>query len=230
MNRLMLSGLVTVLVSCSSTNIRMSLPEKVSPDVYEVLLDNEFIKMLKVSFAPGQSDNMHDHYPFTFHVFEGGKIRVTMPDGTVNETEIPTGATGYNETGVRHQVKNIGDKPIEVLLIEHKNVGSLLTLDPADDLSPEEVFPDKCDVLFENEVLKVLESTLPVGESNAMHEHGAYAVYFSSGGNIEITTPGGNTQEKAFADGAVGFSEVPVRHKAKNIGVTNIKTLIMQYK
>ena len=44
----------------------MLLPEKVSPEIYEVLLENEAVKVMKVSFAPGQEDNMHDHYPFTF--------------------------------------------------------------------------------------------------------------------------------------------------------------------
>ncbi len=230
MCKLIASCLLLFTIACSSTKTKMSMPEKVSPDVYETLLENEHIKMLKVSFAPGQSDNMHDHYPFTFHVFDGGRIRSTMPDGSVNERDLPSGATGFNENGVRHQVENIGDKPINILLIEHKNVSSLLTLNPEDNLSPEIVFPDKCKVLFENDMLKVLESTLPVGESNAMHEHGAYAVYFSSGGNLEITSPDGGKQEKAFADYATGFSKVPVRHKAKNIGDTDIKTLIMQYK
>ena len=55
--------LVLVFISCSGTKPKMLLPEKVSPNVYEVLLENELVKVMKVSFAPGQSDNMHDHYP-----------------------------------------------------------------------------------------------------------------------------------------------------------------------
>ena len=51
---------------------------------------------------------MHDHYPFTFHLLDGGKVQVTMPDGKVNEREIPSGFTGHNGAGVRHKVKNIG--------------------------------------------------------------------------------------------------------------------------
>ncbi len=82
------SMLVLVFISCSGTKPKMLLPEKVSPDVYEVLIENEIVKVMKVSFAPGQEDNMHDHYPFTFHLLDGGKAQVTMPDGKVNEREI----------------------------------------------------------------------------------------------------------------------------------------------
>ena len=158
------------------------------------------------------------------------KERYTVLVGSVNERDIPSGFTGHNEEGVRHQVTNIGDKSINILLIEHKNVGSLLTLNPADELSPEVVFPDKCKLLFENSMVKVLEGTLSVGESNAMHEHGAYATYFVKGGKLEITLPDGTKKEKNLPDGATGFSKDIVRHRAKNIGDTNIKTIIMQYK
>jgi len=230
MYRLIFPSVLLFLVACSDKKQEMSLPEKVSTDVYETLLENEYVKILKVSFAPGQSDHMHDHYPSTFHVFDGGKIRVTLPDGSVNERDIPSGFTGHNEKGVRHQVTNIGDKSINILLIEHKDVGSLLTLDPTDELSPEVVFPDKCKLLFENDMVKVLGGTLSAGESNAMHEHGAYATYFVRGGKLEITLPDGTKKEKNLPDGATGFSKDIVRHRAKNIGDTNIKTIIMQYK
>ena len=99
--------LVLFFISCSGSKPKMLLPEKVSPDVYEVLLDNETVKVMKVSFAPGQSDSMHDHYPFTFHLLDGGKAQVTMPDGTINERQIPGGFTGHNGQGVRHQVKTV---------------------------------------------------------------------------------------------------------------------------
>ena len=81
-------GLVLFFISCSSSKPKMLLPEEVSPDIYEVLLENETVKVMKVSFAPGQEDNMHDHYPFTGYLINGGKAQVTMPDGKVNEREI----------------------------------------------------------------------------------------------------------------------------------------------
>ena len=96
--------IVLIFISCSGSKPGMLLPEKVSPEIYEVLLENEAVKVMKVTFAPGQEDSMHDHYPFTFHLLDGGKAQVTMPDGKVNEREIPSGFTGHNGLGVRHKV------------------------------------------------------------------------------------------------------------------------------
>ena len=53
--------------------------------VIEILLDNETVKAMKVSFAPGKRDNMHDYYPFTFHFLVCGKAQITMPDVIINE-------------------------------------------------------------------------------------------------------------------------------------------------
>ena len=83
MKKLLISTVLLFFIACSSNDISL-LPEKVSPDVYKVLLENDDIKILEVTFAPGQSDNMHEHYPATVYIVEGGKAQVTLPDGTVN--------------------------------------------------------------------------------------------------------------------------------------------------
>ena len=49
MYRLIFPSALLLLVACSGTKQEMLMPEKVSPDVYETLLENEYIKMLKVS-------------------------------------------------------------------------------------------------------------------------------------------------------------------------------------
>ena len=113
--------LVLIFISCSGSKPEMLLPEKVSPEIYDILLENEIVKVMKVSFAPGQEDNMHDHYPFTAYILDGGKAQVTMPDCKVNEREFPIGFIAHNGNGVRHKVKNIGSNDINVILISIKN-------------------------------------------------------------------------------------------------------------
>ena len=72
-----------------------------------------------VKFEAGESDLMHDHYPMTFHVIQGGKAKVIFSDGSVNESEVTFGFTGYNSQVQRHQVTNIGDNQVKILLVEH---------------------------------------------------------------------------------------------------------------
>jgi len=59
MKKIIISSLLLFIISCSESKEKLILPEEVSPDVYKVLLENEDVKVLEVTFAPGQSDNMH---------------------------------------------------------------------------------------------------------------------------------------------------------------------------
>ncbi len=56
----------------------------------------------------------------TAYVITGGKVQITGPDGSVNERNIPDGAVLHSDKMVRHQVKNIGETDIKVLLAEYK--------------------------------------------------------------------------------------------------------------
>tara|TARA_S200000501_G_scaffold73009_1_gene64940 strand:+ start:7051 stop:7677 length:627 start_codon:yes stop_codon:yes gene_type:complete len=208
----------------------MLLPEQVSPDVYDVLLENEDVKILNVSFPPGKGDNMHDHYPFTFYVVDGGKLEVTLPDGKVNEMEAGDGFSGHNEKGVRHRVKNIGEKPVNIILVEHKNLASTKLLEVEKTLAPENVSPDIYKVLFENDELKAVEATFPAGESDLMHEHGAYAAYIIEGGEVQMINPDGTSLNRNFPDGATAFSSNVQRHQVKNIGDSDIRVFMVEYK
>lgn len=106
----------------SESTRSLILPEEVSPDVYKVILDNEDVKVLEVTFAPGQGDNMHEHGVITYNVVKGGKLQSTLPDGTVNEMNIPEGFIGHGNTLVKHQMKNIGEDTVKVIMVEHKNL------------------------------------------------------------------------------------------------------------
>ena len=51
----------------------------------------------------------------------GGKLQNTSPDGTVREMEVADGFVGHRNTVTNtHQMKNIGDTTVKVILVEHK--------------------------------------------------------------------------------------------------------------
>ena len=110
---------ILLFFSCSGSKEKFLHPDGVSPEIYEVLLENDDVKVMMVTFKSGQGDKMHDHNPMIFHVIEGGKAKVTMSDGSVNEREIPSGFTGFNPQGQSHQVTNVGDNQVKILLVEH---------------------------------------------------------------------------------------------------------------
>ena len=98
------------------------LPEEVSPDVYKVILDNDDVKVIEATFAPGQGDNMHEHGVITYYGINGGKLQGMLPDGTVNEMNVPAGFVGHGTNIVKHQMKNVGDDTIKVIIVDHKKL------------------------------------------------------------------------------------------------------------
>ena len=65
---------------------------------------------------------MHHHNVFTGYVVNGGKMLSTMPDGTTRTMELPNGMAVHRDFETIHQVKNIGDSDIHIILVEHKNI------------------------------------------------------------------------------------------------------------
>ena len=63
-----------------------------------------------------------------------------------------------------------------------------------------------------------------------MHEHAPNTVYIINGGIVKVVGADGSISERSFQDGAVSFSDNVVRHQVENIGSTNIKVLIAEYK
>ena len=228
MKKLFISTVLLFFIACSSSDISL-LPEKVSPDVYKVLLENDDIKILEVTFAPGQSDNMHEHYPATVYIVEGGKAQVTLPDGTVNEINPPSDFILHNPEKAKHQVKNIGDNTMKIILFERKNTRTVT--DTKEELIlPEEVSPDVYKVLLDNDEVKVTEVTFKPGQGDEMHQHGVMSIYGITGGKLQNTSPDGTVREMEVADGFVGHRNTVTTHQMKNIGDTTVKVILVEHK
>ena len=228
MKKLLISTVLLFFIACSSNDISL-LPEKVSPDVYKVLLENDDIKILEVTFAPGQSDNMHEHYPATVYIVEGGKAQVTLPDGTVNEINPPSDFILHNPEKAKHQVKNIGDNTMKIILFERKNTRTVT--DTKEELIlPEEVSPDVYKVLLDNQEVKVTEVTFEPGQGDEMHQHAVMSIYGITGGKLQNTSLDGTVREMEVADGFVGHRNTVTTHQMKNIGDTTVKVILVEHK
>ena len=118
-----------VLIVCLSSLGFAQDPAKVSPDIYKVLTDNDDVTVMEITFKPGQSDNMHSHLVHTVYVIQGGKIKLTMPDGTAKELEIPSG--GCMHLGAtKHKATNVGETELKLLAVEHKKLNEAAKAEP----------------------------------------------------------------------------------------------------
>ena len=227
MRKLIISSLYLMVLSCSTDNTELLLPDKVSPDIYKVLFQNENVKVLEATFEPGESDNIHDHYPMTAYVQTGGKIEITLPNGTSKERTIPSGIAIHNSSKDRHQVKNIGETQIKIYLVERMATHEPYRLDL--DL-PELVSPNIYKVLLDNEEVKVLEVIFEPGEGDLMHEHGVITYFALNGGKMKNTLFDGTENEMKIPDNFAGHGNKVVKHKMKNIDDSLVKLILVEHK
>jgi beta-alanine degradation protein BauB len=93
--------------------------EKVTPKVVKLKLENERVRVLEVLSNPGDKEMMHSHPKNIVHVIEGGKLRVTTPDGKTAEVQFNTGDTLWREP-VTHAAENIGTTRFHAIIVELK--------------------------------------------------------------------------------------------------------------
>jgi len=94
-------------------------PTKVDAKHYKVVVENDDVRVLRITYGAGEKSVMHYH-PDSVAVFlVDQKVRFTMPDGSTEEVENKKGATAWIAGG-DHLPENIGDGKIEVILVELK--------------------------------------------------------------------------------------------------------------
>ena len=93
---------------------------KVDPKHYKVELENDQVRVLRISYGPGEKSVMHEH-PATVAVFlTDGQVKFTRPDGKSEKLPAKAGTTAWG-AGEKHLPENIGDKPFELILVELKS-------------------------------------------------------------------------------------------------------------
>jgi quercetin dioxygenase-like cupin family protein len=89
------------------------------PAHYSALFENEDVRILKITYAPGDKTAMHHHPDGIVIALEGGTTRFTAPDGTTQDAELPTDTGRYMPAG-DHAPENVGASRLEAILVEFK--------------------------------------------------------------------------------------------------------------
>ncbi len=92
---------------------------KVAPKNCRVLLDNDQVRVIRVTLKPGEKLDMHSHGANIVYSLTGGKAKYTMADGKTEERELKAGQAVWSEA-VTHSTENTGTTDSRALLIELK--------------------------------------------------------------------------------------------------------------
>jgi quercetin dioxygenase-like cupin family protein len=91
----------------------------VDPKHYKVEFENDQVRVLRVTYGPGEKSVMHSH-PASVAVFvTDGRVKFTLPDGKTVDASMKAGGVQWDPGGA-HLPENVGDKPLEVVVVELK--------------------------------------------------------------------------------------------------------------
>ena len=94
-------------------------PLKVGPDVYKLKFENERVRVLEVTFAPGGKIGMHSHPDHVGYVLTSGKLRIASKGGEPRETELKAGDPIWIPAET-HQAENVGKTELKIVIVELK--------------------------------------------------------------------------------------------------------------
>lgn len=125
MKNIALAAVLLALASCSKPTAAPAVHPEIpaalvaDPEHYTLELENEDVRVLRIKYAAHSKGKMHNH-PHSVTVFlTPGNLRMTLPDGTSRDAEVPAGKAVFEEAGP-HQPENIGDTDFEAVRIELK--------------------------------------------------------------------------------------------------------------
>ena len=92
---------------------------KVDSTHYKVAFENDQVRVLRISYGPGEKSVMHEHAAGVLVFLTDITGKFTFPDGTTEEITGTAGQTFWAPS-VKHLPEYTGDKALEVLLVELK--------------------------------------------------------------------------------------------------------------
>ena len=198
---------------------------KAAPNFYKVLADSIGIRILEVTYNPGDSSAWHSHPDYAIYVAEGGMATFYGKDGAKMEAEMKTGSVKI-KTAEFHSVKNTGKTPIKVILVEVSRPGTGVAPDATMDavkVAGAGLYTTLADTLG----IRVLQINYKPGQASKMHSHPDIALYVTDPGKAEFTGKDGKKMVVDMKKGTamIGGAET---HSVKNVGTTNMKAILVE--
>ena len=197
----------------------------VAPDLYKVAKDTMGIRVLEITYKPGDSSAMHSHPDNVLYVIDGGKAQMTAKDGSMKMNELKSGMIAINGAGT-HSVKNTGTTTMRAILVE---VNRPNTAAPAKDASLDatKVAPVLYKTVADSLNIRVVMATYKPGASSKLHAHPDNAIYAIEGGKAVMTLKDGTKLDNTLATGTILITPAGA-HAVKNIDKTALKVLIVE--
>ena len=110
---------VAALVCLAVSTAKAQDPVKVDPNNWKVEFENAQVRVLRVQIPPHGKLGMHEHPANVLIPLRDGHVKDIFPDGKTAEVHVKAGQATWR-AAVKHANENLGDTPIESILVELK--------------------------------------------------------------------------------------------------------------
>ncbi len=118
------SSMATIVLVAMAMTIQMEAfgqdPTVVDAEHYTVEFENDQVRVLRISYAPGEESVMHEHPNGVAVFLADGDTEMKLGDGTTIQDIRKSGEAIWATAG-KHLPKNIGDNKSELILVELKS-------------------------------------------------------------------------------------------------------------
>ncbi len=188
-------------------------PTVVDAGHYTAEFENDRVRVVRIAYGPGEESVMHYHPAAVGVYLTDASVEMGLPDGETMPLQSDAGQHQFYAAG-RHLPKNVGEQPLELVLVELK-AGATGQGIPADQ-DATALDPGHYTAEFENEQVRILRIAYGAGEESVMHYHPDSVAVFLTDHAVEMTMADGSTSEvRATAGDALFIPAGP--HLPKNI-------------
>jgi len=92
----------------------------------EVIFENEFVRVWRLSLEPGHVQSWHQHdLPYLIVPLTLGDNVMRFSDGRSRETKETPGEVMWREPGIPHELENVGQSVYSNVLVEFKRAAAV---------------------------------------------------------------------------------------------------------
>lgn len=205
-------------------------PVNVDPHHHETVLDNEHVRVMRITLKPGEKTPSHQHPAGVAVLLTDASMRLTGMNVPPDQSPRKAGEVLLTEA-TTHVVENTGTTTSEVMLVELKpkrpEVGT--TMMPKGK-GAVEADPTHYKTLAENDRVRVLHVRYGPGEKSQMHAHPALVAIPLTAAQMRMHMPGGKTEDAPAMKKGAAIFDPGTQHTPENIGKGPAELILVELK